>query len=105
MLGAILVEYNFHEHVSSDIGIGQLFLPAEQTRTQENIDSISSWTTNKLKQLNKDKTNYIVFSQARTEFATRFTLEGQVLERKKYTKLIGVWLQEGGEWQKNVDKT
>ena len=105
MLGAILVEYNFHEHVASDIGIGQLFLPPEETKTQENIDNISSWTTNNLMRLNRDKTNYIVFSRARAEFATRFSLDGQILERKKFTKLLGVWLQEDGGWQKNVEET
>ena len=73
MLGAILVKYSFHEHVVSDIGNGKLFLPAEQTRTQENVDSISSWTTNILMQMNKDMTNFMVFLQARTEFPTRST--------------------------------
>ena len=87
MLGEKFVKYSFHEHVVSDIGNGKLFLPAEQTRTQENVDSISSWTTNTLMQLNKDKTNYMVFLHARTEFSTRFTLGGKVLEEEKIHKV------------------
>ena len=81
------------------------FCHLKKTKTQENINNISSWTTNNLIQLNRDKTNYIVFSRARAEFVTRFSLDSQILERKKFTKLLGVWLQEDGGWQKNVEET
>ena len=44
MLGDILIENDFINHVASDIGVGQLFLPNERLITQENLEKISDWT-------------------------------------------------------------
>ena len=49
-------------------------------------------------------TNYIIFSKAREEFAARLTLNGKLLERKKVTKIVGVFLEEKGGWAKNTAK-
>ena len=89
-IGKLLTEHNFHEHVASDVAIGQLFLPAGATDTQENLNSISAWTNTNLAKLNEKKTNYTVFTRVQTEFSTRLFLNGKVLERKKFTKLLGV---------------
>jgi hypothetical protein len=105
MIGAILTQYNFYEHVASDIGIEQSYLPLEESITQQNLTQISEWTSNNLMQLNKKKTNYQVFTRSRQDFATRLHLDGQVLERKRFTKILGVWLQEDGGWQKNTEET
>ena len=70
MLGNILREYNFMNHVASDIGLGQRFLPAQKLVTQSNLDKISVWTENNLMLLNKSKTNYLIFSRAREDFAS-----------------------------------
>ena len=48
LLGNILTEYNFHEHVASDIGLGERFLPAQGLATHENLDKISLWTSENL---------------------------------------------------------
>ena len=39
-----LASYNFKEHVASDIGINQLFLPSENVNSQTNMDNICDWT-------------------------------------------------------------
>ena len=55
VLSRLLVEYNFLEHVASDIGIGQKFLPPTSYNSQDIINHISKWTdTNKMK-LNETK--------------------------------------------------
>ena len=36
LLSGLLMEYNFKEHVASDIGLDQKFLPSEAYETQEN---------------------------------------------------------------------
>ena len=104
-IGKILTEYNFYEHVASDVAIGQLFLPAGATNTPENLHSISAWTNTNLAKLNEEKTNYTVFTRAQTECSTRLFPNGKVLKRKKCTKLLGVWLQEDGGWDKNTKET
>ena len=41
LLGNLLIEYDFTQHVASDIGIGQSFLPPAKCQTQENLNSIA----------------------------------------------------------------
>ena len=43
LLGNILTEYNFMNHVALDIGIDQRFLPAQELVTKLNLDNISVW--------------------------------------------------------------
>ena len=52
--------------------------------------------------LNEKKTSYIIFTRARQNFATRLTLNGNLLERKNTIKLLGMWLQEDGGWGTNT---
>ena len=57
MLGDILTQYNFHDHVASDIGVDQLNLPPQYLKTQENLHRISSWTQENLMKLKESKTD------------------------------------------------
>ena len=102
LLGDILTEYDFKQHVASDVGIGQKFLDPRSCKMQDNLDTIAKWTDDNLMQLNEAKSNYIIFTKAREEFAARLTLNNKQLERKKVTKLVGVWLEEKGGWARNT---
>ena len=105
LLANILIEYNIWEHVASDVGVGQRFLPAQGLETQANLDKISVWTDENLMKLKESKTSYIVFTRSKQDFATRLTVNGKYIERQKYVNLLGVWLQEDGGWQKQVNET
>ena len=105
MLADVLTEYNFLEHVASDVGLDQLYLPAQGLVTQANLDEISRWTDDNLMQLKESKTNYTVFTRSRQDFATRLTVNGKFIERQKYVKLLGVWLQPDGGWEKQVKES
>ena len=74
MIGDILTEYNFVEHVASDIGINQQYLPAQSYETQTHLNNIAQWSSNNLAKINELKTNYIVFSRAKSDFATIMTI-------------------------------
>ena len=101
-LAGLLVEYNCVQHVPSDIGIDQLFLPPTDYKTQEHLDSISQWTdVNKMK-VNTEKSNYMMFTRTIPDFATRLTLDGVKLEQLKEAKVLGVWLTEDLSWTKNT---
>ena len=41
LLGDILTEYNFYQHVASDVGIDELYLNPQGLSTQINLDKIS----------------------------------------------------------------
>jgi hypothetical protein len=102
MVGNILTEYDFTEHVASDVGIGQKFLPPQQLETQSHLSSIAAWTDQNLMRLNEEKTNYLIFTRSHQQFATRLTVNGKWLERKEAVKICGVWLEEDGSWEKNT---
>ena len=102
LLGDILTEYDFKQHVASDVGVDQKFLDPSGCKMQQNLDTIAKWTEDNLMQLNEKKSNYIIFTKAREDFAARLTLNNELLERKKVTKLVGVWLEEKGGWARNT---
>ena len=76
-LADLVTNYNFSEHVASDIGIDQLFLPASSYETQQQLDSISEWTDVNLMRLNEEKSNYMIFSRTKLNFSTRLCLNGK----------------------------
>ena len=65
LLGDALTEYNFWEHVASDVGVDQKFLPTQKLDTQTRLDNIASWTVDNLMRLKESKSNYIIFTQSR----------------------------------------
>ena len=102
MLASLLTEYNFKQHVASDIGVDEMYVPASSLKTQENLHKIAHWTDQNQMQLNKDKTNYMVFSRSETEFATRLSIDGDTIDRIEEVKLVGVWLTTWLDWEKNT---
>ena len=101
MMAGLLTEYNFKQHVASDIGIDEHYIPATSLKTQENLDNIAQWTDlNKMK-INEDKTKYMVFSRSETEVATRLAVNSRTIDRIEETKLVGVWLDTWLDWSKN----
>ena len=70
-MAGLLTSYNFRSHVASDIGVDQLYLPSENFATQSHLDDIAEWTETNLMSLNVAKSNYMVFSRSKTNFATR----------------------------------
>ena len=102
MLSSLLTEYNFKQHIASDIGIDELYVPAASLQTQKNLDSISQWTADNLMQLNREKSNYMVFSRSETKFATRLTIDGNTIDRIEEVKIVGVWLTTWLDWEKNT---
>ena len=102
LLGDILCEYDFKQHVASDVGVDQKFLDPNGYGMQRKLDTIATWTDDNLMRLNEEKSNYIIFTKAREDFAARLTLNEKLLERKKTSKVVGVWLEEKGGWTKNT---
>ena len=100
----LLVEYNFTQHIASDIGTDQLYLPASSYTTQSCLDYISNWTTENLMKLNVEKCNYMVFSRSKTQFGTRLTINNEKLEKISVTKILGLWKSEDLSWAKKIVK-
>ena len=101
LLSGLLVEYNFHEHVASDIGTDQLFLPPSSYSAQDKLNYISNWTNENLMKLNESKCSYMVFTKTQTDFTTRRTINNSYLQRIEVQKILGVWISEDISWSKN----
>ena len=104
MLASLLSEYNFKQHVASDVGIDELYVSPDNLTTQSVLNNISSWTqANKMK-LNEEKTKYMICSRSGTEMATRLTVNGQTLDRVEAVKVVGVWLTTWLDWERNTSE-
>ena len=98
----LLMDYNFKEHVASDIGIEEQFLPPESFPTQETLDGVSSWTDENLMKINEKKCNFMIFTRSQSNFATRLGINGTNLEKISATKLLGVWITDDLSWSRNT---
>ena len=100
-LTGFLIEYDTQHHVPSDIGTDQMFFPPEVTRTQNNCDEISRWTDDHMMTINVSKTNYMLFTRSKTNFATRLNVNGEKIDQVKQQKVLGVWITDDLKWEKN----
>ena len=101
-LSGILTEYNFLEHVASDVGVGQTFLPPDTYPTQDHLNFFSNWTSENLMKINEKKCNYMVFTRAQEDFVTRLTVNNCKLNQIPVTKLLGVWISQDLSWERNT---
>ena len=93
-LAGILKEYNFLEHIPSDIATDQLFLHPSNLKTQDRLENITAWTDENKSKLNETKSYYIIFSRCKEQFSTRLTMNNTNLQRLSVTKVLGVWFDE-----------
>ena len=91
-LAGLLTDYNFTNHVASDISIGQSFLPADSYSTQDHLNFVANWSDEHLVKLNEEKCNYMVFTRSREDFSTRLTVNNCTLEKKSLSKILGIWI-------------
>ena len=98
-----LSSYNFKQHIASDIGIDQLFIPKENIQSQSFMDNICEWTDAKKMKLNEKKSKLIVFNFTRNyQFSTRVNLNDTLLETISETKLLGTIVSSDLKWHANT---
>ena len=99
-----LSEYNFKNHVASDIGIDQKYLPSENFLSQGYLDKIQQWTDDNLMKLNPKKSNVMIFNFTRNfQFASRLYMENNLLEVVHETKLLGTLISSDVTWHANSE--
>ena len=65
ILTEVLIEYPVMEHVPSDVGINQKYLPVNCFDLQNKLDDISDWKEENLMALNESKSFYIIIQGQR----------------------------------------
>ena len=99
-----LTNYNFRDHVASDIGVNQKFLSADNFETQASLNQIEKWTENNKMKLNTAKSNIMIFNFTDDfQFSTRLYLENKLLDTVQETKLLGTMITTDLKWQSNTD--
>ena len=97
-----LTKYDVHNHVPSDIAIGERFLAQDAFKSQSYNDSIAMWTSDNKMKIHEKKSKYMVFSNMKEKFSTRLTLNNQVLERAKEMVHLGIVITEDMSWDRNI---
>ena len=99
-----LSSYNFRNHVASDVGIEQKYLPTENFQSQSYLEQIEKWTElNKMK-LNVKKSQVMVFNFTdHFQFSTRLYLEDTLMEIVTSTKLLGTIISSDLKWFENTE--
>ena len=103
-LSGLLCEYDFNQHVASDIGIDEKYLPPENHTSQDTLNYISNWTSENLMKLNTSKCNYMIFSRSSEKFSTRLTINQDKIDRVSESKILGVWISDNLSWDKNCQQ-
>ena len=69
---------------------------------QNYVNAINNWSQENLMKINRDKSNFIIFSRSKQNFTTRIAISEEKVERMSVIKLLGVWLQEDLGWNENT---
>ena len=103
LVTAGLASFNVKASVPSDMAVGEAFLPSSNFKTQAHLNRISKWTEDKEMQLNPLKTKYMIFNFcSSSQFSTRLTLNGNLLEQVSESCLLGVHLNDQLKWHSNT---
>ena len=94
--------YNVKLQVPNDVWDDNQFLSPENLRSQEYLNNINLWTTNKEMKINQTKSKTMVFNfTTNYQFSTRLKIDNDILETVKETRLLGTIITDDLKWEKN----
>ena len=95
--------YNFKTHVASDIPENGYFIPNINLKTQDYLNRICNWTTNNKMELNKKKSQAMLFNfTTKHQFSSRTLMDSDTVDIVKETKLLGVMIDDRLSWDRNT---
>ena len=100
-LAGALSEYDFSQHIASDVGTHQQFLAPSTYTMQTTLNNLTQWTEENKMKINEEKSNFMVFSRSKIDFKTRLSMNSHQLDQVKEAKLLGVYLSEDLTWSRN----
>ena len=96
-----ITSFNIKSQVPNDIPQHNQYIPPENLKSQQYIDSISEWTKDHKMKINSEKTKTMLFNYTNNyQFRTRLKLNDEVLETVTETKLIGTIITSDLKWDK-----
>ena len=104
LITAGISSYNFKQHVASDVGVDQSYLPSININTQGYMEIIERWTNENQMKVNGKKTKLMIINFTRNyQISTRIYLEGELLEIVKETLLLGCVITSDLKFHKNTE--
>ena len=104
MITCGISSYNFKQHVASDIGIDQNYLPSESLSMQSHLDTLVKWTYDNQMRVNEKKTKLMVINYTnKYQFATRLYMQNELLEVIEETKLLRCIISLDLKFHKNTE--
>ena len=97
-----LTDYDYWKHVPSDIATEERFL-APNTFNSQNI-IISLWTKENKAKLNVGKSKYLIFSKSEEQFATRLSVDENILERENEMINLRLLISQELSWEKHISE-
>ena len=98
-----IASYDFKMHVASDIPANGYIIPNSNLKTQDYLNKICTWTTMNKMQLNRKKSNAMIFNFTKNhQFTSRTEMEDANIEVIKETKLLGVMVCDNLRWDSNT---
>ena len=62
-MSGLLTDYDFHEHVASDIGVDEQYLSPDTYSAQTNLNFLSNWTTKNIMKINEKNALYDILKK------------------------------------------
>ena len=94
-LAPIKCQFNIKQQIPSDIPTHNLFIPAENLKSQVWLNQINEWTKNQKMVINSKKTKTMIFNFTdKFKFSTRLALEEDNIEVIRNTKLLGTEISD-----------
>ena len=98
-----LASFNTRVSVPSDIPSHNQYIPAENLKSSEYIETIQNWTENQKMILNQKKTKVMIFNYTDNyQFTTRLKLNNENIEVVNKSKLLGVVVSDDLKWDENT---
>ena len=105
LLNIGMASHNIKNQVPSNIPSSNLFIPAENLKSQQYLEKINEWSDNQKMILHPKKTKSIIFNFTKgKQFSTEMKIKGEKVEVVEQSKLLGVILRSDLKWSSNTQK-
>ena len=99
-----LTSFNFKGSVPSDISVHNQYIPPENLKSNQYIQDIQKWTSERKMKLNEKKTKIMIFNFTKNhKFTTRLKLRDENIEIVNSAKLLGTIVTDSLTWDENTN--
>ena len=105
LLSIGLQDYDFTNHVPSDVSTNGYFANSVNLKSQGHLDEINTWTINQKIKINIKKTKAMLFYFTRNhQFSTRMKLDNINIELVDEMKILGTIVTFNLSWNQNTQE-